>query len=75
MGLSFIAPIMILEINSFNPTPKGSKFLPDVSLGFSVHPSGIGVKTENQSNIVPWNKIYIVSKVSEVILLIKFIIS
>jgi hypothetical protein len=52
MGLSFIALIMILEINSFNPTPKGSKFLPDVRLGFSVHPSGIGVKTENQSNIV-----------------------
>ncbi len=55
MGLSFIAQIMILEINSFNPTPKGSKFLPDVRLGFSVHPSGIGVKTENQSNIVLWN--------------------
>jgi hypothetical protein len=46
-----------LKINLFYPDPKGSKLLPDVRLGFSVHPSGIGVKAENQSSVVPWNKI------------------
>ncbi|RIH62777.1 hypothetical protein D1164_23130 [Mariniphaga sediminis] len=44
MNLSFIAQSIILKINLFYPDPKGSKFLPDVRLGFSVRPSGIGVK-------------------------------